>query len=147
MARIFYFLPFVLRSEDLFNACSFFRSSCSEFSFMDGVVREVLRDPKREPKNEDERLAFEKVVLQSFRTIEAIVGEPAGTTRSSDIVLKTGESSTTNESASLLEGARRLGIGSAGFKRHAILPQHMARGGARIRSSFMKRWRPSTSLI
>jgi hypothetical protein len=75
-ATIFYLLPFVLQNEDLFNACSFFRSCCSEYSFMDGVVREVLDEPKREPENEIERLAFEHVVLQSFRTVEAIVGEP-----------------------------------------------------------------------
>jgi len=76
MATIFYFLPFVLQNEDLFNACSFFRSCCSEYSFMDGVVREVLYEPGREPDNERERLGLENVVLQSFRTIEAVVGEP-----------------------------------------------------------------------
>jgi hypothetical protein len=43
---------------------------------MDGVVREVLDEPKRGPANEIERLAFENVVLQSFRVVEAIVGEP-----------------------------------------------------------------------
>jgi hypothetical protein len=75
-ATIFYLLPFVLQNETLFNACSFFRSCCSEFSFMDGVVREVLDEPKRGPENEIERLALENVVLQSFRIVEAIVGEP-----------------------------------------------------------------------
>jgi len=75
-ATIFYLLPFVLQNEDLFNACSFFRSCCSEFSFMDGVVREVLHKPRREPESEVERLALEHLVLQSFRTVEAIVGEP-----------------------------------------------------------------------
>ncbi len=74
-ATIFYLLPFVLQNEDLFNACSFFRSCCSEFSFMDGVVHEVLYEPKREPENEIERLSLENVVLQSFRAVEAIVGE------------------------------------------------------------------------
>jgi hypothetical protein len=75
-ATIFYLLPFVLHNEDLFNACSFFRSCCSEFSFMDGVVHEVLYEPRREPENEIERLALENVVLQSFRIVEEIVGEP-----------------------------------------------------------------------
>jgi hypothetical protein len=75
-ATIFYLLPFVLQNEDLFNACSFFRSCCSEFSFMDGVVDEVLYEPRQEPKNEVERLALEHLVLQAFRTVEAIVGEP-----------------------------------------------------------------------
>jgi len=75
-ATIFYLLPFVLQNEDLFNACSFFRSCCSEFSFMDGVVGEVLYEPRRKPENETERLALENVVLQSFRIVEAIVGEP-----------------------------------------------------------------------
>jgi hypothetical protein len=75
-AELFYLLPFVLRNEDLFNACLFFRSCLSEFSFMDGVVSEVLYEPKRGPENEIERLAFEHIVLQSFRTIEAVVGEP-----------------------------------------------------------------------
>jgi len=75
-ATIFYLLPFVLQNEDLFNACSFFRSCCSEFSFMDGVVSEVLYEPRRGPEDEIERLGLEHVVLQSFRTIEAIVGEP-----------------------------------------------------------------------
>jgi hypothetical protein len=80
-ATIFFLLPFVLQNEDLFNAGAFFRSCCSEFSFMDGMVREVLDDPRREPENESERLAFEHVVLQSFRTVEAIVGEPGGDER------------------------------------------------------------------
>jgi hypothetical protein len=75
-ATIFYLLPLVLQNEDLFNACAFFRSCCSEFSFMDGVVREVLDEPRRGSENEIERLALEHVVLQSFRTVEAIVGEP-----------------------------------------------------------------------
>ena len=43
---------------------------------MDGVVREVLDEPRRGPENETERLALEHLVLQSFRTVEAIVGEP-----------------------------------------------------------------------
>lgn len=75
-AMIFYLLPFVLQNEDLFNACSFFRSCCSEYSFMDGVVREVLFDPEKEPSSESERLGFENLILQSFRVVEAIVGEP-----------------------------------------------------------------------
>lgn len=75
-ATIFYLLPFVLGSEELFNACTFFQSCCSAFSFMDGVVNDVLYEPKREPENEIERLALENVVLQSFRTVEAIIGEP-----------------------------------------------------------------------
>lgn len=78
LATVFYLLPFVLQNEDLFNACAFFRSSCSEFCFMDGVVSDVLYEPKREPENESERLALEHLVLQSFRTVEAIVGEPGG---------------------------------------------------------------------
>jgi hypothetical protein len=80
-ATIFYLLPFVLQNEDLFNACSFFRSCCSEFSFMDGVVHDILYKPRREPENEIERLAFENLVLQSFRTVEAIVGEPGDVRR------------------------------------------------------------------
>lgn len=83
-AMIFYLLPFVLQNEDLFNACSFFRSCCSEFSFMDGVVHDVLYEPRREPENEVERLAFENLVLQSFRTVEAIVGEPGDAGRFRD---------------------------------------------------------------
>lgn len=76
IATIFYLLPFVLQNQDLFDACSFFRSACSEYSFMDGAVREVLDEPRRGPGNESERLAFEHVILQSFRTVEAIIGEP-----------------------------------------------------------------------
>jgi len=90
MATIFYFLPFVLQNEDLFNACSFFRSCCSEYSFMDGVVREVLYEPRREPDNESERLGLENVVLQSFRTIEAVVVSRA-TGRNSALALRHGE--------------------------------------------------------
>jgi hypothetical protein len=37
-ATIFYLLPFVLQNEDLFDACSFFRSCCSDYCFMGGVV-------------------------------------------------------------------------------------------------------------
>jgi hypothetical protein len=83
-ATIFYLLPFVLQNEDLFDACSFFRSCCSEFSLMDGVVSEVLRRPRQEPENEAERLAVEDLVLQSFRTVEAIVGEPGNVGRFRD---------------------------------------------------------------
>jgi hypothetical protein len=79
-ATIFYLLPFVLQNEDLFDACNFFRSCCSEFTFMDGVVREVLDEPRRGPKNETERLGFEHVVLQALRTVEVIVGEPGKNT-------------------------------------------------------------------
>ena len=43
---------------------------------MDGAVSSVLYNPKQIPENEAERLAIENVVLQSFRAIEAIVGEP-----------------------------------------------------------------------
>jgi len=75
-ARIFYLLPFALHDNDLFDACNLFRSSVSEFSFMDGVARDVLDEPDREAEDETERLAFEHIVLQSFRTIEALVGEP-----------------------------------------------------------------------
>lgn len=75
-ATIFYLLPFVLQDNDLFDACNFFRSCVSEFSFMDGVARDLLDDPDREAEDETERLAFEHIVLQSFRTIEALVGEP-----------------------------------------------------------------------
>jgi len=67
-ARIFYLLPFVLQDEHLFDACNFFRSSYSEYSFIGGVVRDILREPKRGPENESERLALEHVVLQSLRT-------------------------------------------------------------------------------
>jgi hypothetical protein len=83
-ATIFYLLPFVLQNEDLFNACSFFRSCCSEFSLMDGVVDEVLYEPRREPGNEVERLAIENLFLQSFRVVEAIVGEPGDIRRFRD---------------------------------------------------------------
>jgi hypothetical protein len=76
MAAIFYLLPFVLQNEHLFDACNFFRSCCSEYSLMDGVVWEVLREPKQEPETETQRLSVENVVLQAFRTIEALVGEP-----------------------------------------------------------------------
>jgi hypothetical protein len=76
LAQVFYLLPFALQNEDLFNACSFFRESCKEYNFMDGVVSSVLYNPKQIPENEAQRLAIENVVLQSFRVIEAIVGEP-----------------------------------------------------------------------
>jgi hypothetical protein len=81
MATIFYLLPFVLQNEDLFNACSFFRSCCSEYSLMDGVAGDVLHEPRQEPENESQRLGLESVVLQSFRTIEAVVGEPGNEKR------------------------------------------------------------------
>jgi hypothetical protein len=48
---------------------------------MDGVVHEVLYEPRREPENEIERLSLENVVLQSFRAVEAIVGEPGNLKR------------------------------------------------------------------
>jgi hypothetical protein len=81
MAAIFYLLPFALQNEDLFNACSFFRSCCSDYNFMDGVVGEVLHEPGQHPDNESERLALENVVLQSFRVVEAIAGEPGNEQR------------------------------------------------------------------
>jgi hypothetical protein len=81
MAAIFYLLPFALQNEDLFNACAFFRSCCSDYNFMDGVVGEVLHDPGQHPDNESQRLALENVVLQSFRVVEAIAGEPGNEQR------------------------------------------------------------------
>jgi resolvase-like protein len=78
LATIFYLLPLLISDDDLFHACSFFRSCCSEYSLMDGVVREILEDPKCGPDGERERLALENVILQSLRTIEALVGEPGG---------------------------------------------------------------------
>ena len=51
---------------------------------MDGVVHDVLYEPRREPENEVERLALENLVLQSFRTVEAIVGEPGDVRRFRD---------------------------------------------------------------
>jgi hypothetical protein len=76
LAQIFYLLPFALQNEDLFNACSFFRESCKEYNFMDGAVSSILHNPKEIPENEARRLEIENVVLQSFRAIEAIVGQP-----------------------------------------------------------------------
>ena len=76
LAQVFFLLPFVLQNEDLFNACSFFRESCKEYNFMDGAVSSVLHNPRQTPENEAQRLAIENVVLQSFRAIEAIVGQP-----------------------------------------------------------------------
>jgi hypothetical protein len=79
---ILFLLPFVLEDESLFNACSFFQSCCKEYRFMGrGVVGEILYQPKRTAEVETERLAFENVILQALRVIEALVGEPGNEKR------------------------------------------------------------------
>jgi hypothetical protein len=75
-AFVLYQLPTVLQSESLFSACSFFQSSCSEYAFIGDSITNVLGNKRKVADLERERQILEAVVLNSFRVVEAIVGEP-----------------------------------------------------------------------
>jgi|ERR1700733_580736 len=75
-AFVLYQLPTVLHSEALFSACSFFQSCCSEYAFVGGSISNVLRHRRKGPELERQRQSLEAVILNSFRVVEAIVGEP-----------------------------------------------------------------------
>jgi hypothetical protein len=75
-AFVLYQLPTVLQSEALFSACSFFQSCCSEYAFVGDSISDALRRRRKVADLERERQSLEAVVLNSFRVVEAIVGEP-----------------------------------------------------------------------
>jgi len=68
--------PICASKRDLFNACSFFVRLVRNIASWTEWFTKFLRKPRQGPDDESERLALEHVVLQSFRTIEAIIGEP-----------------------------------------------------------------------
>lgn len=75
-AFVLYQLPTVLQSEALFSACSFFQSTCSEYAFVGDSITNVLLHRRKVADLERERQRLEAVVLNSFRVVEAILGEP-----------------------------------------------------------------------
>lgn len=76
MAYLFYYLPTVLNSRPLFDACHFFEASSSDFAFVGDTVTEICRSPGDMADNEQDRLRLENVVLNAYRAVEALVGEP-----------------------------------------------------------------------
>jgi hypothetical protein len=75
-AFVLYQLPTVLQSDWLFSACSFFQSACVDYEFLGDSITNVLRDRRKTADYEHERQKLERLVLSSFRVLEAIVGEP-----------------------------------------------------------------------
>ena len=56
MAHIFFFLPFILSSESLFDACHFFEACSSQYNFIGDDVSEICEEPDQTPETEQERL-------------------------------------------------------------------------------------------
>lgn len=75
-AFVLYQLPTVLHSDALFSACTFFQSCCSEYAFVGGSASNILRRKRKVADLERERQSLEAIILNSFRVVEAIVGEP-----------------------------------------------------------------------
>jgi len=75
-AFVLYQLPTVLSTDWLFYACTFFQACCKEYEFTGDSIGNVVRKRRKTPEVERERQNLEAVILNSFRTVEAIVGEP-----------------------------------------------------------------------
>jgi hypothetical protein len=76
VAFLLFQLPRLLQSEWLFAACTFFQAACRDFAFTGDGIGNILRRRNMPVEHERDRLNLENVVLSSFRTVEAIVGEP-----------------------------------------------------------------------
>jgi hypothetical protein len=76
VAHIFFYLPTICRRDDLYDAAHFYAESVSDYQFLGDGVREVLDDPSRCPESKEDQVKLEGAVLNSFRAVEAVVGEP-----------------------------------------------------------------------
>jgi hypothetical protein len=89
-AYLLYQLPTVLQSEELFAACGFFQTACTDYAFAGDSIKNVLAKRKMAAEYERERQKLENVVLSSFRAIESIVGEPGRKERFKDALASRG---------------------------------------------------------
>jgi hypothetical protein len=76
VAFLLFQLPILLQSNWLLAASTFFQSACRDFSFTGDAMSNILRRRSMPVEHERDRLQLENVILGSFRTVEAIVGEP-----------------------------------------------------------------------
>lgn len=76
LAWILFFLPTVLSSSSVWDACHFFEACCRDYAFLGDSVTTVLGSPEEAPSAEQERVRLEQVVLNAFKTVEALAGEP-----------------------------------------------------------------------
>lgn len=76
VAFLFFQLPILLQSDRLFAACTFFQAACRDYAFTGDGISDILRQRSMPVKHERDRVQLENVILSSFRTVEAIVGEP-----------------------------------------------------------------------
>jgi hypothetical protein len=76
MANIFFYLPTICRRDDLYDATHFYTGSVSDCQFLGDDVGEVPEDASRCPVAKENQVKLEGAVLNSFRAVEAVVGEP-----------------------------------------------------------------------
>lgn len=76
VAMMWKWVPFLLDSPALFDACNFLLLSLSEFAFLGDTIREVLNDPSAFPPRKEDQARVEEATWNAFRAIEAIIGEP-----------------------------------------------------------------------
>jgi len=76
MAYIFFHLPVAVKNAALFHALHFYQESVSDYVFMGDSITDVLLNPTQRPESEQERVRLESSVLNAFRAVEALVGEP-----------------------------------------------------------------------
>jgi len=69
-------VPVVVQEEDVFDATSFYQASISDFCFLGDDIWEVLSDDLSAPFSSAERSRAENALLNAFKAIEAIVGDP-----------------------------------------------------------------------
>lgn len=76
VAMMWKWVPFLLDSPPLFDACNFLLLSLSEFAFLGDTIREVLADPSAFPPRKEDQVRVEEAIWNAFRAIQAIIGEP-----------------------------------------------------------------------
>lgn len=76
MAYIFFHLPTAVTTNNVFDGLHFYQESVSDFTFLGDDITEVLRNPDERPTTEADRIRLESSVLNAFRAVEALVGEP-----------------------------------------------------------------------
>jgi hypothetical protein len=81
LARLFFYLPVVFKAPPLFDAIHFFENALSEYTFLGDDITYVLLNPQLGPRSAVERIRSEDAILNSFRCVEALVGEPGNKTR------------------------------------------------------------------
>jgi hypothetical protein len=90
LAHIFFHLPTLVRLDSLFDAAHFYQEAVRDFQFAGDDVREILAEPEARPETGTDRVALESATLNSFRAVEAIVGEPGKENRFRNHLLAAG---------------------------------------------------------